>query len=80
MSSDRIQGQGIGPLELQGVGMLRRVFPMLAVLASSGTQRDKAGNRQLLFSQYAGLILVGLFNPILEGVWEDKWSGQWLRE
>ena len=65
MSSDRIQGQGIGPLELQGVGMLRRVFPMLAVLASSGTQRDKAGNRQLLFSQYAGLILVGLFNPIL---------------
>lgn len=65
MSSDRVQSQDAGRLELQGVGMLRRVFPMLAALASSGTQRDRAGNRQLLFSQYAGLILVGLFNPIL---------------
>ena len=50
---------------LQGVELLRRVFPMLAPLAGSGTQRDKAGNRRLLFSQYAGLILVGLFNPTL---------------
>lgn len=46
--------------------MLRRVFPMLAVLANSGTQRDKAKNRQLLFSQYAGLVLVGLLYPILK--------------
>ena len=50
---------------VKGAAMLRRVFPMLAVLASSGTQRDKSRNRQLLFSQYAALILVGLFNPVL---------------
>lgn len=50
---------------LEGAEMLRRVFPLLAGLAQSGTQRDKAGNRQLLYSQYAGLILVGLLNPIL---------------
>lgn len=50
---------------VEGAAMLRRVFPMLGVLANSGTQRDKAGNRQLLFSQYAALILVGLFNPVL---------------
>ena len=50
---------------LEGAEMLRRVFPLLAGLAQSGTQRDKAKNRQLLYSQYAGLILVGLLNPIL---------------
>lgn len=49
----------------QGADMLRRVFPMLAVLADSGTKRDRAGNRQLKFSQYAALMLVGLFNPVL---------------
>lgn len=50
---------------IEGAEMLRRVFPMLSVLAKSGTERDKAKNRQLLFSQYASLLLVGLFNPIL---------------
>lgn len=50
---------------VEGAELLRRVFPMLAPLASSGTERDKAGNRRLKFSQYAGLVLVGLFNPIL---------------
>lgn len=49
-----------------GAAMLRRVFPLLARLAGSGTGRDKAHNRRLLFSQYAGLILVGLFNPVLQ--------------
>lgn len=53
-------------LELQGAHMLRRVFPLLAGLAETGTRRDKAGNRQLLMSQYAALMLVGLFNPLLE--------------
>lgn len=51
---------------LQGAEMLRRVFPMLGVLAESGTRRDTAGNRRLLFSQYAALVLVGLFNPVLQ--------------
>lgn len=50
---------------VEGAQLLRRVFPLLAPLASSGTERDKAGNRRLKFSQYAGLMLVGLFNPVL---------------
>lgn len=52
--------------EVAGAAMLRRVFPLLARLAGSGTQRDKAHNRRLLFSQYAGLLLIGLFNPVLQ--------------
>lgn len=54
----------IGPLA--GAVLLRRVFPLLGRLAHSGTQRDVAGNRQLFYSQYAALILVGLFNPVLK--------------
>jgi hypothetical protein len=59
MSKDRLD-------VVQGAEMLRRVFPMLATIAKSGTQRDRAGNRQLMFSQYAALVLVGLFNPVLQ--------------
>ena len=51
---------------VEGAAMLRRVFPMLGMLAASGTERDRAGNRQLTFSQYAALILIGLFNPTLQ--------------
>jgi Transposase DDE domain len=57
--------RGKDAAQVEGAQLLRRVFPLLAPLAGSGTQRDKAGNRRLKFSQYAGLVLVGLFNPIL---------------
>lgn len=50
---------------VKGAAMLRRVFPLLTRLADSGTKRDKARNRQLLFSHYAGLVLIGLLNPVL---------------
>lgn len=52
--------------QVAGAEMLRRVFPLFAGLARAGTQRDKAGNRKLLFSQYAALVLIGMFNPVLQ--------------
>lgn len=52
-------------LVLQGVERLRQVFPLLKTLSKAGTQRDRAGNRRLLYSQYASLMLVSLFNPVL---------------
>jgi hypothetical protein len=54
----------IGPLA--GAVLLRRVFPLLGRLADCGTQRDVAGNRQLFYSQYAALLLVAFFNPVLK--------------
>lgn len=54
------------PVVVEGAAMLRRVFPLLQRLASAGTERDKAGNRRLRYSQYAALVLVGLFNPVLQ--------------
>lgn len=35
-------------------------------LSEAGTERVKAGNRKLLFSQYASLILLSFFNPAMQ--------------
>lgn len=53
-------------LNRRGTELLRRVFPLLDRLASAGTERDKSRNRRLHYSQYAALILLGLFNPLLQ--------------
>lgn len=51
--------------DLQGFKYFRILQPFLDRLHGNGTQRDRAGNRQLHFDQYASLILLYFFNPIL---------------
>jgi hypothetical protein len=51
--------------DLQGFKYLQMVTPLLERLHAAGTQRDKAKNRQLFFDQYAALLLLYFFNPIL---------------
>jgi Transposase DDE domain len=51
--------------DLQGFKYLQMVTPLLERLHAAGTGRDKAGNRQLFFDQYAALLLLYFFNPIL---------------
>jgi hypothetical protein len=58
----------IDPASLQGWKYLRQVFGLFDRLAESGCERDVAGNRQLLFSQYASLLLLSLFNPTLQSL------------
>jgi hypothetical protein len=53
---------------VQGMRYLRQVFRLFDRLASSGCERDRAHNRELFFSQYAGLVLLSLFNPTLQSV------------
>jgi hypothetical protein len=53
---------------VQGVKYLKRAFRLLERLAPAGTERDTSSNRTLLFSHYAGLVLVGLFNPTLQSL------------
>ena len=48
--------------------MLQRVLPLLENLHSSGTERDTAGNRTLFFDDYAKLVLVYLFNPLIDSI------------
>jgi hypothetical protein len=51
--------------DLQGFKYFAMVQPLLARLHDDGTADDKAGNRQLFFDQYAALLLLYFFNPIL---------------
>ncbi len=62
---------GARPLDasvITGMKYLARLYALMDPLAPAGCERDVAGNRQLLFSQYAGLILLGLFNPTLQSL------------
>ena len=51
--------------DLQGFKYFQTVVPLLQRLHDSGTARDTAGNRRLFFDQYAALLLLYFFNPIL---------------
>jgi hypothetical protein len=51
--------------DLQGFKYFAMVRPLLARLHDDGTAGDKAGNRQLFYDQYAALLLLYFFNPIL---------------
>jgi Transposase DDE domain len=51
--------------DLQGLKYFDRLFPLLDRLHEVGTVRDKAGNRELFYDQYALLILLFFLNPII---------------
>ncbi len=50
---------------LQGFKYFRQLGPLLSHLHAAGTERDRAGNRQLFYDQYATLILLYFFSPIV---------------
>lgn len=51
--------------DLQGFKYLALVMPLLERLHAAGSARDKAHNRQRFFDQYAALLLLYFFNPLL---------------
>lgn len=51
--------------DITGLKYLDRVLPLFKRLRSHGTERDKAGNRELFYDQYCALQLLYLFNPIV---------------
>ena len=50
--------------DIVGLKYFDQVMPLLERLRDDGCVRDKAGNRELHFDQYAALVLLYLFNPI----------------
>ena len=50
------------------LGHLRRVFTLLEGLHDVGCGRDRAGNRQLFFDDYVKLVLLYVWNPLIESV------------
>jgi Transposase DDE domain len=51
--------------ELQGFKYFRLIVPLLERLHDIGTERDRAGNRELFYDQYAALLLLYFFNPVI---------------
>ena len=53
---------------LQGLKYFGLLQSLLDRLHDDATARDKAGNRVLHFDQYAGLMLLYFFNPVITGL------------
>lgn len=51
--------------DIKGLKYFRILQPFLQRLHDAGTERDRAGNRQLFFDQYGALLLLYFFSPIL---------------
>lgn len=60
--------QEIHAKDLHGLKYFRVLGPLLDRLHADASRRDHAGNRQLHFDQYAGLILLAFFSPIVESL------------
>jgi len=54
--------------KLQGFNYIESVGSLLEKLRPVGTQRDQAGNRTFFFDQYAALLLMYFFNPVLDSL------------
>lgn len=63
--SDSDAKQTITARDLQGLKFFKRIRPLLKSLHGIGTQRDKAGNRELHMDEYCVLVLMWMFNPVL---------------
>lgn len=61
-------GDKIDPRQIRGLKRLRHLLPVLAGLREVGCERDKAGNRELHFDEYVALVLLWMFNPMLDSV------------
>ena len=58
----------IDPRQIQGLKRLRHILPLLAGLHEVGCERDVAGNRELHFDEYVTLVLLWMFNPMLDSM------------
>jgi len=58
----------IDPRQLAHLKKLRHLLPLLSSLRDSGCARDAAGNRELHFDEYVTLVLLYLFNPMIDSV------------
>jgi len=50
------------------LGHLKRVFALLGPLHEVGCGRDKAGNRRLFFDDYVKLMLLYVWNPLIQSI------------
>ena len=61
-------GKELEAKDLQGFKKLDRVAKLVAHLHMVGCERDRAGNRELHFDEYVILVLLYLFNPLIDSM------------
>src|ERR1700693_2175321 len=54
--------------DIQVLKYFKVLSPLLERLHEDATTRDRAGNRQLFYDQYACLLLLFFFNPIVKSL------------
>lgn len=54
--------------KLMGGEVVKRANVLFDRLCDVGTERDSAGNRHLLFSHFASLVLLSFFNPMMQSL------------
>jgi hypothetical protein len=54
--------------DLQGLKYFKVLGPLLDRLHDDATPRDRAGNRRLFYDQYACLLLLFFFNPVVKSL------------
>lgn len=57
--------RNLNPADIEGLEYFDALIPLLARLRDIGTERDRAGNRQLFFDQYVCLLLLYFLNPTI---------------
>jgi len=61
----RRRRRDLRPSDIEGLEYFDTLAPLLARLKDIGTQRDRAGNRQLFYDQYVSLLLLYFFSPTI---------------
>lgn len=54
--------------DIRCLGHLQKVFDLLDGLAGVGCERDRAGNRRLFFNTYCKLVLLYIWNPLIDSI------------
>ena len=54
--------------DLQGFQDLRAIAKLFKSLEGVGTESDKAGNRNLTMDQYCLMVLMWLYNPVIDSL------------
>lgn len=66
--AEQVEGTTVEEARVEGVRYLQRIFPVLRQLKGREVERDRAGNRRLEYSHYVSLVLLSLFNPLLQSL------------
>src|SRR5689334_11578456 len=61
-------GKKICARDVRGLKRLQKIARLIAHLHDVGCDRDKAGNRELHFDDYVLLVLLYLFNPMIDSL------------